>query len=456
MKIMILAGNSTQKICKLISGKEGIDTFPYENISQAMRELNLVTEADQFVVFDTGFFIDGRQLEIVEVFENIAKSAESNKNTEFLLITQDENIRDAYNESIIDNKNTRMEFVDKLSTKVIIDCILGRYKKETKKEEKQEEPEELPITPIKTEEPKPIEQPKPQPKPQPVKEEQKKKIKQEKPKPSRVFKKRQPLSDFFNGTKVILVTGNPNTGCRSSAYYTAVSLANGGVNTLLIDMDVQTKGINFYIDCLDSNKSNVAQKSGLLFALDSIDHYEENICNISSNLDLLGLTSSTSWIAGINALDEQKIRALINYVRVDYDCVVINIPIGILLEKFILIELCDTVIYCTNATINGIMNIDYYLSILAEMNKDVENMMLVLHKKLKYLLCNTTSKTGLNLDNFLEELFNITESETLHRMIVGEVPHQEEFDRYQDTKISLMSDKIFEENFYNIVKNIIS
>lgn len=456
MDIMICAGNSTTKLCQLISGKEGINTLPYEDISQAMRELNLVNEAKSFVVFDTGFFVNGRQLEIEEVFDSLITLANANKSTEILLITQEEEIKDMFYCGLIDCKNARMQEVNKLSTKIIIDSILGRYREEKIIENSNEKVEELSTIESVKQEPKPetiISQPqapKPEKKKKPVPEHKQIPIKKEKS-----IRKREPLSNFFVGNKIIVVTGNPNSGGKSTTYYQAVSLANGGIPTLMVDFDVYTKGINFYVDHLDTNMSNVTQKSGLLLALDAIDNYGENIINISPNLDLLGLTSTTSWIAGIDSLNEQKIRALLQFIRVDYDVLILNVPINILLDNMIISELADTIVYCTNPTINGIINMDSNIGILTEMSNDYENQLLIMHKKMRYVLTNSTGRTGINMDNFLETVYNITETNSLHRFVLGEIPHMDDFDRFSDTKLSMMSDKKFDDIIYNITKNTI-
>lgn len=466
MNIFICAGTSSEKINQMISGKEGLNTFSYPDISQGMRELNIVTEAKSFVIFDSGFFIDGRQLDVVEVFDTLIKLANANKDTEILLITQNEDIYDNFCCGLIDCKNTRIEQVDKLSTKIIIDCILGRYKKVVAKDNANEEPvEDLTSVPVPEPKPEPKPQqkqkPKPQPKPQPKKEKPKPESKPEKPVPppqpkkERIFRKREPLSNFLRSNKVIAITGNPNSGGRSTAFYQAYSLASGGVNTLLIDLDIYTKGLNFYIDELDSNKSSVAQKSGLLLALDAIDNYGTNVISIKSDLDFLGTSSGISWISCEEVLSLDKIKALINYVRVDYDCVVINLPIDILKRYLDLAESIDTFIYCTNPTINGIMSIDYNMNILTEMDRTWENNLLLLHKKTKYVLTNATGKTGIFLDNFLDKLFEITESSSLHRELIGEIPHMESFDKFAETKVSLLSDSKFEDIIYNITKNTI-
>lgn len=453
MKINILAGNSTDKICNALVPNNNFEVFGEKNLSKALREVNLTEQPDTLILFDTAFIENGRQLDIKEVFEALMQTAVSFKKMEILIITKNTEIYELFRVSLEDCTNTRCEVVSSITTKLITDCILNKsinQKKDELTEEEQPVQSEPPLVSIPDE---------------PLKNtniKSKEEVSKQKSKRSLTLPPKKntekiivDMETFKRAGKVIIVTGNPNSGVTGTAFFLAKTVSMAGIKVEIFDLDTSTKGLNLYSDGLDNSKSTHLQKKGAILALENPLEISDISYSINSNLSLLGVSSESNYEEMLKPFSTKDIQNLLTTMRTVNNVVIVHIPIEVLTRKLELIESCDYVLYCCKSNINSIMSIDSYIGAQEIKDKEEKIFKTLLQRKLFFVLCDYFKDSYLSSMDFLSELFRVTAEETLHRPVAGVIPHVESYDNYSDTKTDLTEDKELIELFKVIISNMI-
>lgn len=494
MRIAILAGAHTARIEGLLKNKSQFELYCNEDLSTGLKEVDYTEDVDLILLLDAAFIKEGRQLDISDVFTTLKKMANMNNSRQILLITKNEDLATAFEGMLLECSNARHYKVDKINSRVLLDCIFGRYEspkvepssesfmqpEPVKAPEPKPEPEPEPVINVKPE-PEPIPEPEPAPTPKqkypdpilgdeaeeedhsvkkPVKPKKEKKPK-EKPvkEPQENLKMesgllgKSKLPGSLPKNKIIIVTGNPNSGITSTACNAAFLYAKSGYKTLIMDFDAYTKGVNMYFDTLDTAQASRTQGVGLYESLEDFEVFEDAIIGIDKNLRLLGVRSDVIPEKIESVLyDDLLASDLIQFAVLDHDVVIVHIPLDKLLNMPITIKASDHVIYCTECTINGISRIDVALNAdnygSSSRKRDIQ----ILTKKIGFLLCNYTSNS-VTFDNFQDTLLLVSEQENICRPIIGYIPHISKFDDFKTTK-NLYTDKKATSNLVEVLQNI--
>lgn len=139
------------------------------------------------------------------------------------------------------------------------------------------------------------------------------------------------------GSKVFLITGcAPREGKTTIALNLAISLANKGKKTILIDGDLRTLELN--------------QILNLNFDIDIVDIINKEILNeeigVDSGIENLKVLSGTKKVSNSSEiLSSEFVPKLLAYLKEKYDYVIIDsAPVGLLGDGKILARYCDGVI----------------------------------------------------------------------------------------------------------------
>jgi Mrp family chromosome partitioning ATPase len=326
------------------------------------------------------------------------------------------------------------------------------------------EPEPEPI--IVQPEPESIAEPEPiivQPTEEPIKEKSSK-VKAVKEKPQKEPKHakgifggpKNDLATILPKGKIVVITGNPNSGITSTAVNIAALLEKSKVKTLLIDADIYTKGINMYYEPIDTNAATQLQQIGLHEAVQDLESIESAVLPLSGYLYQLGLSSEVSHeYVKDDIYDDELFNDMVQFINLDYDITLIHIPIEELLKMPNLVKSVDHIVYCTNSNINSIHKImsyfsthNYSNSTLASKKRNIQ----ILVRKMSFVLTNYIPNT-INYNNFQEILVLTSEEDSLGRPLIGNIPHIDKFDDFKDTK-SFITDKKILTDVHDIIINI--
>jgi len=117
--------------------------------------------------------------------------------------------------------------------------------------------------------------------------------------------------------KVIVVTGCRGAGATSTAANLAIESSAQGLSTILVDMDIQYRGVNLYFPKFgDEVEYNPDLSYSLVRCVIKPDSYDINSCRINDNLFVTTLAYSiSSKDKLLEIIDLKKLSAFINFLR---------------------------------------------------------------------------------------------------------------------------------------------
>lgn len=447
MKIAIMAGKNSKKI-ETVLRKYSLDLKLYPEISEGLQHITMSVSVEQMLLMDEALIKEGRLLDLEQIFTALDELVPVNEDMEILFVTRSQTAYDLFTEVMATNPNARCELVTRLNSHILFECINGSFKEIVQEIQEEEAPD---IGSVVEE----IEPPEPIPEPEPVKEKipkpVKEKVKKVKEKP--VKKEKVNLNDLITMNQIVIVTGNPNSGVTSTFCGIADVLQDNDVDTIMVDMDIYSKGVTMYYPQIDGG-CNVTVKNGLKNALKDLDNIGESVLRVTPKLSYIGLTSDTShkFLWEILTLKYETCD-LAHMLAEDFRIVLMHVPLEILLENPTLIRDCNSIIYCTNGTINGIQSIDKHLNKQHLIDRDKHASFRILHRKMNYILTNYIKNT-IAPEEWLKVLLEATEEKSLHRYILGTIPHLIGFDDFENNKTLITENKEQSLNFFNMLVNL--
>ena len=164
-------------------------------------------------------------------------------------------------------------------------------------------------------------------------------------------------------SKAIVFTGRRGSGVTSTAVNTAVTASRRGVNTLLVDLDVDYRSANLYFgEYYKQAENDEAVASSLIRTLAQPQSYQTTAVNIGSNLWLTSLGYGFFDRKLIEQhFTEPKVIGLVTALKNSFDFIAIDIPLDSfarfpsLLSNIDVISLCmDNTIYSAITTLRNI------------------------------------------------------------------------------------------------------
>lgn len=473
MKIALLGGSKTIEYKSLIETKLSVEILMFENIQTDLQTLSVKTDYDVVLILDEGLIIGDKVASTDKLLQIINMFANKNPDIDYIFFTKIPAFYEKTDLMFASLKNVNCFLSETITSDNIYSVLVNKSLNMTETsivEEKIEEEEIEGLSDTSDEEiivepepdPEPISVPEPAPTPEPklekVKKIKPKKVKEPKPqKEKKKFslfgsKKKLTLGDYQFNNRVFIVTGNPSNGVTSTCDGILNVLSTDMIDTVVIDLDIYNKGLNLYQDILDTEMSDLNQKTGVLTCL------KNGIVDSKYCIEYLPLIKLLSQETKNYHKDIEQdlirgkidIRALITLMSLNTDLICVHIPIDLLLKIPDLVEVATNILYCTTPTINGVANINKFLS-YDKTDKDTEVFKASILKKLKYVLCNVSQHTDIHPDDFTRWLVEYSDLQSLGQPTIGKIPHLENFDEYNDMKASIVTIKGID----NILRQII-
>lgn len=465
MKVAILAGDKTDNVVSLLKSKSKFTLYYNSDIENGLSDVMLSSDIDKVLLLDTTFIRNGKELNYIEVFNALRNVGSAKPDIEIILISKSKKLFEASLKAMSSTYNFRAVCVDALNGQKIVDIILNKDKEpevETVSEisadlnvgivssvSVEKIPDACPTSPTSGEvvgtyvEPEPL--PKVEPKPEPIKKPSKFKLPISKPKS---------LTDIVRSKKIVLVTGNPNSGvtnlCSELAYVTAMS----GLKTLLIDTDIFCHGINMYYDHLDSGACESGCKTGLLRSLKDLDCIDSCVHDVYDNLSLLGTRCDIDVNSFGTYLDDDSFLSdIVHTMIVDYDIVYIHTPVEFIPRFKELVKVSTEIVYACNSTINGVYTASRFLSTT---RPELVRLYSILQRKLELVLTNYNTPKSVTSKNFCDVLTSVDNKLKLVTSVAGVVNYQKDFDEFAETKKLYSRDGKEFNNFVDIAYNILN
>lgn len=442
MKIYILAGSKSELFSREISKRsDSIDIMYNNNISAGLSDIELYSDIDKIVLFDSAYEFNGRMLDLSEVFTAVGKFA--NANCEVLVITINSVIQNKFIESLYSTENCRCELIEKVTGSELLDLIMNKTRPVKVDAVNIADQIESEIEPREVITPQPIPEPEPEPEPEPVKPPEP--VKASEPEPKKIktqksllknIKGKKKLKDYFTAPKVLLVTGNPNSGVTSTACELFDTACSEGVKTLLIDLDVHTLGTTLYMSNLDNVVSNRLEKTGLLSALENPGKLDTFTHTVKEYGDVLGCNSDVYCEDVLLDRDlQEKISDVISIAVTEYTLVIVHMPISVMKKTLRCVKDYDSILYCAKSNINALYTIRSIFRISEDQGDDYIRKISLVYRKLKYLLCDVGENNDcITPNNFLGCLVDLSGTDDYAKTLVGSIEHIKGFDNFKGEK----------------------
>lgn len=257
--------------------------------------------------------------------------------------------------------------------------------------------------------------------------------------------------------KVIIVTGCRGAGVTSTAANLAVESSAQGLSTIVVDLDTEYRGINLYFSKFgDEVEFNPDLAYSLIRCIIKPDSYDINSCRINDNLFVSTLAYSiSSSDKMLDNIDLRRLSALISFLRLRFNVVLIDMPIKTLKNYPQLLTQIDSIALCINNNLYSV------ISTVKTVEECFSNEDLVLFNvKSRAVITKFNEANRHQGKPFTPELTCRIVSDVGRYngelSLAGFVPYSGEFDLQIDSGKKIASiDKSYKNYYFNILKNLL-
>ncbi len=288
------------------------------------------------------------------------------------------------------------------------------------------------------------------------------KFKSDEPKKSVLSSVVQPSTDnklsFIPGSinRIVAITGHRGSGVTSTAANLAMEASVQGLRTIIIDMDVEYKGINLYYSKFgDEVNINPDLGNALIKCLLKPESCDVNSCRINSNLSVVTLAYSIeSNDKMMDMINITRILTMVTILKSKFNLVVLDIPVHILKKYSDLLIHVDSIGLCLNNSLYSIINT---ASSMGEFDKNLLALLAIKSRLIitRYNERNVYGRQPLTPDVTCEILNNISEMFSSSPVCAGNIPYNGDYDLQVDSgkKICTASDE-FKGYYVGILNNL--
>ncbi len=465
MSMYILAGGSSEEMANSLAKRIPGEIKFCDDLPNGLSNASLDTSVTSVVVFDQALVKGDRQYnlkEVFKIFENLATATLS-----VHLITKSVEAQDIFISMLYTNPYCRVSLTDKITLTRVVDLILDRPVDEPEPPTAMESEPDVtiesvatveesngvientttPTTEVKTiegvKEPLPEPTPEPKPKTEPKPKQPLFSGKLKKGKSSKNIK-----SMLAEQSAIVYVTGNHNSGVTGLACNIFNALKNGGMSTALIDLDLDMFDCNFYMDCWDKNSTGDMVKRGLSHTLLSLSQVEKAMYKVTGNSAVLGCETGHEVSSALMDFNlDTRISDTIESVASKYKLVIVHVPISLLKKYPKLSRTSDSIIYCSNSTINGVLRAAKNLEGVGSDRLDIESVC----RKIRFVLTNVLDNVNTGVDESNFNLYISDELECLEKGygVVGSIKSWDKYDCFD--KVKLLESDRSPDNFLSIL-----
>ncbi|ABN51861.1 MAG TPA: hypothetical protein DEF39_09930 [Hungateiclostridium thermocellum] len=257
--------------------------------------------------------------------------------------------------------------------------------------------------------------------------------------------------------KVIVVTGCRGAGATSTAANLAIESSAQGLSTILVDMDIQYRGVNLYFPKFgDEVEYNPDLSYSLVRCVIKPDSYDINSCRINDNLFVTTLAYSiSSKDKLLEIIDLKKLSAFINFLRLKFNVVLIDMPISTLSKYSQLLTQIDSIALCVNNNLYSVIS-----TVRTVEDLFVKEDLVLFTVKSRPVLTKYNEANRHNGKTFTPELACkiICELGGYNSDLTpaGIVPYSREFDLQIDSGQKITStNKVYKNHYFTILKNLL-
>lgn len=157
--------------------------------------------------------------------------------------------------------------------------------------------------------------------------------------------------------KVIAITGHGNSGKTSTAANLGALAAKQNLSTVIVDFDIQYKGMNLYFSEFGERVNKHADLAySLVRCLVKPETYELNTLKVSDNLSLMTLAYTISdKDKMLDAINPERLMSLLSYLRKNFNVTIVDIPIEMFSKYNEIISQVDSIGMCIHNNIHSII-----------------------------------------------------------------------------------------------------
>lgn len=257
--------------------------------------------------------------------------------------------------------------------------------------------------------------------------------------------------------KVIIVTGCKGAGATSTVANLAIESSSQGLSTIVVDMDIKYRGINLYFSKFgDEVEYNPDLSYSLIRCIMKPDSYDINSCRINDNLFVTTLAYSISTKDKLlETIDIKRLSALINFLRLKFNLVLIDMPMSTLGKYSQLLTQVDSIALCVNN------NLYSAISTLRTVEEHfIKEDLVLFNVKSRLVLTKYNEANRHNGKTFTPELTCRIICElgghSTELNPAGIVPYSREFDLQIDSGQKIVSvNKVYKNHYFSILKNLL-
>ncbi|HOM02753.1 MAG TPA: hypothetical protein PLH43_08000 [Acetivibrio sp.] len=257
--------------------------------------------------------------------------------------------------------------------------------------------------------------------------------------------------------KVIVVTGCRGAGATSTVANLAIESSSQGLSTIVVDMDIEYRGINLYFSKFgDEVEYNPDLSYSLVRCMIKPDSYDINSCRINDNLFVTTLAYSiSSKDKLLEIIDIKKLSAFINFLRLRFNVVLIDMPINSLSKYSELLTQIDSIALCVNNNLYSAIS-----TVRTVEDLFVKEDLVLFNVKSRPVLTKYNEANRHNGKTFTPELTCkiICELGGYDNDLnpAGIVPYSREFDLQIDSGQKIASvNKVYKNHYFTILKNLL-
>lgn len=256
--------------------------------------------------------------------------------------------------------------------------------------------------------------------------------------------------------KVIAITGHGNSGKTSTAANLAVLAARQNLNTVIVDFDIQYRGMNLYFSEFGEKVNRYPDLAySLVRCLVKPETYELNTLKINDNLKLMTLAYTISEKDKmLDVINPERLMSLLSYLRKNFNVTVVDIPIEMFSKYSEIISQVDSIGVCIHNNIHSIIRSVF------DIKKHIPHSKLELFKiKTKTIITQYSKENtynGMQLSQLL--VMDIIQSldDILDEHVAGTVSYNANFNDQMDTGIlSSLHNQGFHTQYTQILDNLL-
>ena len=251
------------------------------------------------------------------------------------------------------------------------------------------------------------------------------------------------LSNISRGmSRVVAVTGHRGSGLTSTAVNLAAEAAKRGLNTILVDMDAEYRGLNLYFSGFDEQaRKDEHLGSSLIRMLAKPQDYRNNAFPVQGNLWITTLSYGFQDQRAIQQFyTSEKLAGLLSALRNNFNLVVLDLPLDAMRQMESALIHMDTFGLCVPNNLYSVLSTLRNIELVLDRDSAA-----YLNAKTKVIVTRYNHSSRFHGDLFTPEKVGellgsgLSDSFRFEPALAGYVPASAEFDQQIESDIPIVN-----------------